>query len=137
VLLLKSILQNQVPATLTDYDFLAQTLASDVTPDRAANPAGLNAAWSVANLDDENRRAIVLDLGAREISANGATKAAVNVGAFDIQRSFPPLTPPSAGELAAAGFEASSPDFRATSGPAIVATPPAGMPVPTGGGAAK
>jgi hypothetical protein len=122
----------------SDYDFLQQTLASDVSLDHTTNPMGVNAAWSVANLNDETPSTIDLDLYANEIAPNGAVRAAVKVGDFDIQRSFPTLTPPSAEELAAAGFDVTTPTNGANSSQTEVASPPSGTPVPSyEGGSSK
>ena len=104
LLLLKTLLTEKSPLTVTDYDFLALALPADNPSDRTLSPADINATWLVSSLRDLDAPTISLGLKARSL----ASSAELNAGKFTVENSLKPLTPPTPDQLIAAGYQLTS-----------------------------
>jgi hypothetical protein len=133
LLLLKSILAQKSPLTVTDYDFLVQAFPAADPDDRSATPASVNAVWQVSNLRDLDPASVSLTLKARSLASAAAP---VTVGKLTVDTSLKPLSPPSPDQLTAAGYQLNPnppSDAAQSSSSAVVPSAPAASPSTSAG----
>jgi hypothetical protein len=97
----KAYLSSQTSLIVTDYDFLRLALTPESGVDLTSPGAGAaNVAWLLGNVADFSSPTLDLVLQAENL----ASKADVNVGKIEIQRTLPKLSAPSVEDLKAGGY---------------------------------